>query len=79
MRLHILVDDAVVAELDQRVGRGRRSSFVAQLIREALDDARRWDDLESGFGSLEDSGHDWDIAAGDWVRSQRREDPRRVG
>jgi len=79
MRLHILVDDAVVAELDQRVGRGRRSSFVAQLIRQALDDARRWDDLESGFGSLEDSGHDWDIDAGDWVRSQRREDPRRVG
>lgn len=79
MRLHILVDDALVAELDQRVGRGHRSSFVVQLIRAALDDARRWDDLESGLGSIEDSGHDWDNDPGSWVRAQRREDTRRVG
>lgn len=79
MRVHILVEDALVAELDQRVGRGRRSAYVAQLIRDALDDARRWDDLESGFGSIEDSGHEWDDDVGAWVRSQRREDHRRVG
>lgn len=79
MRLHIMVDDGLVAELDERVGRGRRSAYVARLIREALDDARRWEDVESGFGSIEDCGHEWDDDLGAWVRSQRREDPSRVG
>ena len=79
MRLHIMVDDGLAAELDQRVGRGRRSAYVAQLIRAALDDARRWDDVESGFGIIEDTGHEWDDDPGAWVRSQRGEDPRRVG
>lgn len=79
MRLHIMVDDELVAELDQRVGRGRRSAYVVELIRQALDDARRWDDIESGFGSIDDSGHEWDDDPGAWVRAQRREDPRRVG
>ncbi len=79
MRVHIIVDDVLVAELDQRVGRGQRSAFVAELIRDALDDARRWDDLESGFGSIEDLGHEWDDDPGVWVRAQRREDQRRIG
>lgn len=79
MRLHILVDDELVAELDSRVGRGQRSAYVGRLIREALDDARRWDDVESGFGSIEDTGHEWDDDPAAWVRSQRRQDDRRVG
>lgn len=79
MRVHIMLADELVAELDVRVGRGRRSAYVGQLIREALDDARRWDDVESGFGSIEDGGHEWDDDPSAWVRSQRREDPSRVG
>lgn len=79
MRLHILVDDDLVAELDRRVGRGRRSAFVADLIRQAVEDERRWADLESGFGSIEAIGHEWDGDPAAWVRSQRREDPGRVG
>ncbi len=79
MRLHIMVEDELVAELDERVGRGRRSAYVAQLIRNALADERRWDDLESGFGSIGDTGHEWDEDPGAWVRSQRRADEHRVG
>ena len=79
MRLHIQLDDDLVAELDRRCGHRRRSSFVAELIRRALEDERRWDDIESALGAIEDSGHDWDDDAAEWVRSQRRSDDRRAG
>lgn len=80
MRMHIVLDDETVAELDRRVGRGQRSAFVTRLIRQALDDARRWDDIESGLGSLDDAvEHDWDDDPAAWVRAQRRQDEHRVG
>ncbi|MTV27707.1 hypothetical protein FTX61_20145 [Nitriliruptoraceae bacterium ZYF776] len=79
MRLHITIDDQLVAELDQRVGRGRRSSFLAALLRRALDDERRWDDIEGALGSIEGSGHPWDDDSAAWVREQRRSDTRRAG
>jgi hypothetical protein len=52
MRLHIAVDDELVAELDQRAGSRRRSAFIAELIRRGLDDERRWDDIEAALGSI---------------------------
>ena len=79
MRLHIQLDDDLVAELDRRCGRRRRSSFVAELIRRALEDEQRWDDIESSLGSIEDTGHDWDDDPAAWVRAQRSADDRRVG
>lgn len=78
MRLHITVDDDLVAELDQRAGSRRRSAFIAELIRRGLDDERRWDDIESALGSIPDGGHDWDADPAEWVRRQRADD-RRVG
>jgi len=42
MRLHITVDDELVAEPDQRAGSRRRSAFIAELIRRGLDDGQRW-------------------------------------
>lgn len=74
-----MIEDELVEALDRRVGRGRRSAFVAQLLRQALDDERRWDDLEQGFGSISDQGHDWDGDVAGWVHDQRRGDGRRVG
>ncbi len=50
MRGHITLDDALVDELDQRAGTRRRSAFIAEIIRQSLDDARRWDDLEKSLG-----------------------------
>jgi Arc/MetJ family transcription regulator len=79
MRLHIQLDDELVAELDQRAGHRRRSAFVAELIRRALDDERRWDDIEAALGGLDDTGHDWDDDPAGWVRAQRRSDARRAG
>lgn len=78
MRLHITVDDELVAELDQRAGSRRRSAFIAELIRRGLDDERRWDDIEASLGTIPDQGHEWDADPGEWVRQQRA-DQRRTG
>jgi Arc/MetJ-type ribon-helix-helix transcriptional regulator len=79
MRVHISLDDELVAELDERVGRGRRSSFIAALVRRALDDERRWDDIEAGLGALADEDLPWNADPGEWVRAQRHADPQRSG
>lgn len=79
MRLHISVDDALVADLDARVGRRGRSAYIAATVRQALADEGRWDEVEAALGSLEDGGHDWDADPAAWVQEQRRTDGRRVG
>ena len=79
MRLHISLDDELVDELDKRVGSRRRSTFISEALRRALDDERRWEDIEAGLGTLSDSVHEWDADPAGWVRAQRRSDPARVG
>ena len=79
MRIHIALDDELVAELDRRAGARRRSAFVAELIKRGLEDERRWDDIESALGSVPDTGHEWDDDPAMWVRRQRRGDLRRSG
>lgn len=79
MRLHISLDDSLVEQLDRRVGKRRRSSFIGETVRRALEDERRWDDIEAGLGALSDTGHEWDEDPAEWVRAQRRSDPTRVG
>jgi hypothetical protein len=79
MRLHIALDDDLVADLDRRVGPRRRSAFIAELIRRGLEDEQRWDDIESALGAISDTGHEWDDDPARWVRSERRRDARRAG
>ena len=79
MRIHIALDDELVAELDRRAGARRRSAFVAELIQRGLEDERRWDDIESALGAVPDSGHEWDEDPAVWVRRQRQGDRRRSG
>ena len=79
MRLHISLSDELVAELDRRVGHRARSSFIAATLRHALDDRRRWDEIESVMGAVADEGHEWDRDPAAWVSAQRRGDQRRVG
>jgi hypothetical protein len=78
MRLHITVDDDLVAQLDQRAGERRRSAFITELIRRGLDDEQRWDDIEAALGTIGDTGHEWDDDPAEWVRRQRT-DQRRSG
>ena len=79
MRLHIALNDDLVAEVDRRAGPRRRSAFIAELVRRGLEDERRWDDIEAALGRLPDSGHEWDDDPAAWVQRQRQADPRRAG
>ena len=78
MRLHISLEDDLVAELDRTVGPRDRSRFISRAVRRALDDDRRRAALEEAFGSIEDHGHEWDDNPAAWVRQQRSDD-RRAG
>lgn len=79
MRLHISLEDSVVAELDRRAGRGRRSAFIEGTVKRALEDERRWEEIEASLASIADEGHEWDRDPAAWVRSGRRGDTRRLG
>jgi Arc/MetJ family transcription regulator len=79
MRVHITLDDDLVAELDDRLGRRRRSAFISETVRRALEDERRWQDIEGGLGALAGGEHDWDADPSGWVRAQREGDHTRVG
>jgi len=79
MRLHISLDDQIVDALDARVGQRQRSAFIAAAVRRALDDERRWEEIEGAMGTLSDSEHAWDTDPAGWVREQRAADLRRVG
>lgn len=68
-----------MAELDKRVGKRKRSEYIARVLRRTLDEERRWDLIESSLGSIPDTGHEWDDDPAAWVREQRFSDPRRVG
>jgi metal-responsive CopG/Arc/MetJ family transcriptional regulator len=79
MRLHIRLDKDLVEQLDKRAGRRRRSAFISETVRRALEDERRCEDVEAGLGALADRQHNWDDDPAGWVAKQRRGDPTRVG
>ena len=79
MRIHISLDDGVVAELDRRAGRGRRSAFIERTVERALEDERRWEEIDASLGALADKGHEWDRDPAAWIRAGRRSDDTRVG
>ena len=55
MRVHIDLDDALVAEVDEIAGHRQRSAFV----RAAIEQRRRWRLIEEAAGSIADTGHAW--------------------
>jgi metal-responsive CopG/Arc/MetJ family transcriptional regulator len=71
MRLHIVLGDDLVAEIDKRAGQQTRSEFIARVVRQALDTEARWDDIEAALGTLEGTEHEWDADPAAWVRDQR--------
>ena len=79
MRMHIELDDALVAKVDEMAGARGRSAFVRLAIEQAVRQATRWSDLEAAAGSIDDEGHEWDTDPAGWVRTQRRADSRRAG
>ena len=71
MRLHISVDDDLVAELDRRVGPRDRSRFIGRAVRQLLDAEVRTEQLAAAAGSLAGVEHEWDDDPAAWVRAQR--------
>lgn len=79
MRLRISLEDELVRELDRRLGPRRRSAFIADAVRCALEDEVRWELIESAAGSIAAPDHAWDDDPAGWVRAERRASARRVG
>ncbi len=79
MRMHIELDDELVARIDAVAGPRGRSRFVREAIEKAIDWERRWALIKSSRGAIADYGHDWDDDPAEWVRQQRFADPKRVG
>lgn len=77
MRLHIQLDDELVAAPDRRVDPRSRSAVIAELIRRGLDEECQWGDIEASLGTIPDTGHEWDEDPARWVRAQRSGDSRR--
>ncbi|MDP8976356.1 MAG: hypothetical protein M3N28_08360 [Actinomycetota bacterium] len=79
MRVHIDMDDELVADVDAVAGRRGRSRFVREAVLAALDQRRRGDLIRAARGSVIDENHDWDDDPARWVRRQRQVDRRRAG
>ena len=79
MRMHIELDDELVAQIDELSGPRGRSAFVRSAIERAIRRELRWSDIEAAAGVIEDQDHEWDPDPAAWVRQQRRADARRAG
>ncbi|HEY7812565.1 MAG TPA: type II toxin-antitoxin system VapB family antitoxin [Nakamurella sp.] len=78
MRMHIELDEDLVAEVDALSGPRGRSAFVRAAIERAVAQERRRSAIEAAAGAIADQGHDWDDDPAAWVREQRH-DTRRAG
>jgi metal-responsive CopG/Arc/MetJ family transcriptional regulator len=79
MRMHIELDDQLVAQIDELSGPRGRSAFVRSAIERAIRQELRWTDIEAAAGAIENQDHEWDHDPAAWVREQRRADVRRAG
>ena len=79
MRMHIELDEALIARVDEISGPRQRSAFVRDAIRAAVDQHHHWSLIGQSAGVIRDSGHDWDDDPAGWIRRQRFGDPDRVG
>lgn len=79
MRMHIELDDDLVAKVDEIAGPRGRSAFVRAAIQDAVRQKMRWADIEAAAGAIAAEGHEWDPDPAEWVRAQRRSDVRRAG
>jgi len=79
MRVHIDVDEALIARIDAAAGARRRSQFIRDAVVAALDQRSRGEIVLAARSVIADRGHAWDGDPAAWVRAQRRGDRRQVG
>ena len=81
MRTHIILPEDLVKAVDKEAGKGKRSQFIEEAIREKLRIDALHAALEATAGALSAKDHPhWDtpekVAA--WVRESRRQDDKRI-
>jgi len=77
MDVPVDLDEDVLRDLDELVGIEGRGAFIAEAVRKAVDEARRWKSIMAAAGSISDTGHIWDPDPAAWVHNERRSHPRR--
>ena len=81
MRTHVILPEDLVKSVDALAGKGKRSQFIEEAIREKvrIDTLRAALEATAGAFSAKDHPH-WDtpekVAA--WVRESRRQDDKRI-
>lgn len=81
MRAHVVLPDDLVEEIDNAVGRRKRSRFVEEAIREKLRRAAVLSALKETAGILSADKHaPWETPgkAAAWVRESRQHDVERL-
>ena len=81
MRTHVILPEDLVKAVDREAGKGKRSRFIEEAIREKLRIDALHAALEATAGALSAKDHPhWDtpekVAA--WVRESRRQDDKRI-
>ncbi len=81
MRTHVILPEDLVKAVDKEAGKGKRSKFIEEAIREKLRIDALHSALEATAGALSAKDHPhWDtpekVAA--WVRESRRQDDKRI-
>jgi hypothetical protein len=74
MRVHVVMPDELVAEIDARVGKRGRSRFVTEAIEDRLRRQRALEAFDEFAGSLADvdiPGWETPESAAQWVRDMR--------
>ncbi len=81
MRTHIILSDSLVEEIDNLVGRRKRSRFVEAAITEKLRRGAMLNALKETAGILLTKEHpEWDTSmkVADWVKESRQRDLKRL-
>ena len=81
MRTHVILPEDLVKSVGALAGKGKRSQFIEEAIREKLRIDNLLAALEATAGAFSASDHPhWDtpekVAA--WVRESRRQDDKRI-
>ena len=81
MRTHVILPEDLVKSVDAHAGKGKRSKFIEEAVREKLRIEVLLAALKATAGALSAKDHPhWDtpekVAA--WVRESRRQDDKRI-
>ena len=79
MRIHVHLEDDLLAELDREVGQRGRSAYIEDIIRADLDRRRRWRLIWEALEGppIDDEGHVWDPDPAAYFHEERRRETAR--